>query len=313
MDPSLEKGDLSSSTRTTGRSKCSAVCVLSSLVTLTLAISLAALALSAVSYWEGQRRLQQQEQEGRREVKLVIEDAHLEVEGLKQLEGLFAEEEHMQRYQDVDKRQAGDDSNTRTDETICESTDLERKPLAHVVPGNGGSKMRTHTMGEYGGQYSVLTEDWKCTPDARNPSAYGRVHGGMAFNKTTGFLRLPVDGIYFVYSQIVFKIDNLDVPFSIKHQTVACIPNHGCTSPDSGATQTYVETVDRYLGNVSQDAESTYHGTLLHFPAGTQVALVTFKPEDLLSTVRSDRDVFVDATWHRTFMGAFLVESIPFL
>ena len=42
------------------------------------------------------------------------------------------------------------------------------------------------------------------------------MQGGMSYNKQTGFLQLPVDGLYFMYSQAVWEQEQIILFYFIK-------------------------------------------------------------------------------------------------
>ena len=77
--------------------------------------------------------------------------------------------------------------------------------------------------------HSIITKDWVCArPDkTQTSSTYGRVRGGMFFNRSSGFLRLPKTGVYYVYSLVHFRggsSRDTEPEQVIKSKMVACNP-----------------------------------------------------------------------------------------
>ena len=168
------------------------------------------------------------------------------------------------------------------------------------------------------GRYSMLSKDWLCgystDRNRRLKPGLGHVRGGMAFNRTSGFLYLPVDGTYFIYSQVQFH-SNSSEPILMGHRTVVCLPPpHGrCSVPDavhSGAN-VYMETITEPY--VEANTVAQFHGGIFHFPAGTQVGVWGYWPFGTGSALGSEEALFeLKASWYHTFMGAYLIDEVPF-
>lgn len=129
----------------------------------------------------------------------------------------------------------------------------------------------------------------------------------MFFNRTSGFLRLPKDGFYYIYSQVIFRAGRrLGEESEIHSKVVVCIPGDHCEFPNS-QSKTHLETVDYIEAN---QFKTQFQAGLFHFPAGTQIAIIA---SNLLhSNPSSPTLLSYHALWYRTYMGAFLVNDAPF-
>ena len=166
-------------------------------------------------------------------------------------------------------------------------------------------------MSDVGEAHSIITPGWICSSSTEGDSTYeGRVHGGMIFNRTSGFLRLPKDGFYYVYSQVIFAASRkLEGEAEIHSKMVACIPGDKCTFPNSHS-KTHLQSID-YIE--ASEYEALLHGGLFHFPAGTQIAIIA---SNLLHSGTpasySRPPLNYNGLWTQTYMGAFLVDVAPF-
>lgn len=161
---------------------------------------------------------------------------------------------------------------------------------------------------DVGEAHSIITPGWICGRTSESSTDYGKVHGGMFFNRTSGFLQLPKDGFYYVYSQVIFRSGrSLTTESEIHSKLVVCIPGYKCDFPNS-QSETHLESVEYIDPNQFQ---TLFQAGLFHFPAGTQVAIIA---SNLLhnggSAARPPLEYH--ALWYRTYMGAFLVNAAPF-
>ena len=145
------------------------------------------------------------------------------------------------------------------------------------------------------------------------------------FNRTSGFVTLPLNGTYFLYSQVQFKIEtNFTKPDRVGYRTVVCIPPpHGyCTTPGAltGQGSPYMETLpqDQYVEGTSN---ALFHGGVFHLPANSQVGLVAYYSRSLRQKYGSSSNdggggeetgLGYRATWYHSYLGVFLVDEIPF-
>lgn len=149
----------------------------------------------------------------------------------------------------------------------------------------------------------IISKNWACNKDNTIRMAGGFVQGGMSFNKDTGFLLLPLDGVYFVYSQVVFSATDVSSgqTISMGHRTVVCRPGDLSCGPGMPLLETIsypARAPDRSV------LSSYYHGGLLSATAGTQIAVAGWYDPNL-----QDRSLQIDMHWSHSYLGAFLVHS----
>ena len=129
------------------------------------------------------------------------------------------------------------------------------------------------------------------------------MQGGMSYNKRTGFLLLPVDGLYFVYSQVMYSATNVPSGKVVKmgHRTVVCLPE----DPNCGPATVMMETMSYPARATDNSAyNSYYHGGILSATAGTQIAVAGWYDTNL-----PDNSLRINTHWSHSFMGAFLIQS----
>ena len=143
-------------------------------------------------------------------------------------------------------------------------------------------------------EYPVLTSGWSCM----NANAY--LKGGMSYNATTGFLTVPVDGPYFIYSQIMV---NTTEPLG--HVTVFCEPKKSsdCEGLSGVITSSMIKILTRSKQPGNQDFASNYQGAVKFLKAGSQLALIP--PLDY----SGEYTYFAEQT--QAYFGAFLVSHLP--
>ena len=148
-------------------------------------------------------------------------------------------------------------------------------------------------------EYPVLTSEWSC-----NINANGYIKGGMSFDPKTGFLKVPITGPYFVYSQIIVNTTK-----SLGHVTFYCRPctdsseDCACLSDDGTITSSKVKEFISSTQPASRDFASNYHGVVKYLEAGSQVALIP--PLDY----SGEYSYMTDKT--QAFFGAFLIAQPP--
>lgn len=139
--------------------------------------------------------------------------------------------------------------------------------------------------------YTVISSGWTC--GAHN--IQGHVRGGMVFDRQQGTLIVPVEGIYFVYSQVHINMTHAPDNVFSGHQTFIC--------EDSCRASAYL--VSRALTDVTIGAY--YHGGLFHLSAGSTIMVVSWYDRAIRAAHGS---IAYQATFPNTFFGAFLVEEI---
>ena len=129
------------------------------------------------------------------------------------------------------------------------------------------------------------------------------MQGGMSYNKETGFLLLPVDGMYFVYSQVMFSARNVPSSQVVKmgHRTVVCRPGDSSCGPSTPMMESMSYPSRAADGNA---LSSHYHGGVLSATAGTQVAVAGWYDTNL-----PDGSLLIDTHWSHSYMGAFLIQA----
>ena len=129
------------------------------------------------------------------------------------------------------------------------------------------------------------------------------MQGGMSYSKETGFLLLPVDGVYFVYSQVMFSATDMTSgqAISMGHRTVVCRPEDSSCGPSTPLLETMSYPARAPDGSA---LSSFYHGGLLSATAGTQIGVAGW-----YDTKLQDRSLQIDMHWSHSYLGAFLVHS----
>lgn len=143
----------------------------------------------------------------------------------------------------------------------------------------------------------VLSARWECSNFVS-----GHVKGGMSYNRNSGFLRIPVAGTYFVYSQVLMWT-NSSGPVQYGHSTVTCSCTGDCSChavanvAGVGELSTY-RSGREYLTSFSSGTSggTNYHGGLFHLDDNSYFAVVSHY-----------RDVGDIAHSAKAFMGAYLV------
>ena len=122
----------------------------------------------------------------------------------------------------------------------------------------------------------------------------------MTFDRDTGALKVPVEGIYFVYSQAHVNISNPSNVVLAGTQTFIC-EEEGCRSTVYLSSQTLTDITYGPF----------YHGGLFHLNANSTIKIAAWYDASIGRERNSHADsVAYTAYFANTFMGAFLVEEI---
>ena len=132
----------------------------------------------------------------------------------------------------------------------------------------------------------------------------GYVRGGMTFDRETGALIVPVEGIYFVYSQVHVNVSNPSQVVPTGTQTFIC-ETERCRST------AYLES--KALTDLTR--APYYHGGLFHLNANSTIKVAAWYDV----TVGADDNPLVESRadslayynhFTNTFFGAYLLEEI---
>ena len=117
----------------------------------------------------------------------------------------------------------------------------------------------------------------------------------MVFIRDTGELIVPVDGIYFVYSQVHVEVTNTTNMVLAGTQTIICPSQGRCRPTTSMLTEMLTDLT----------TEPFYHGGLFHLTANSTISIATF---GRVNGTHVDSLAY-KTYFANTFMGAFLVEE----
>ena len=132
----------------------------------------------------------------------------------------------------------------------------------------------------------------------------GHVRGGMKFNRTMGYLTLPVDGIYYIYSQVQFSSNTAENNNAMAYGTLVYTPGH----PKLKRSVRYLESFGRPFAGPRVKATFN-HGGLFHLPAGAQIHIAAKYDT---RAIKPKESLWFSGFWEDSFMGAFLVDEVPF-
>lgn len=152
----------------------------------------------------------------------------------------------------------------------------------------------------------IVSNGWTCITSS---FFHAHVAGGMSYNKTSGFIKVPVTGYYNVYSQMYFEpTEKRSTPIRMGHKTVLCncATTCSCSSLDAEAGQIKTSKSKPVIQSSSSQTMGTskYHGGVFKLEANSYIGLVP--------TVRSaspfgTRYSFIS---YDSFFGAFLISEI---
>ena len=165
----------------------------------------------------------------------------------------------------------------------------------------------------------ILSAGWTCDSTYK-----GHILGGMQYNSVNGFLKVPVKGIYFVYSQVLLNISSPNTvpntngavyePVKLGHSTVSCQCNNEkkiifpcfCAKLQGGITynnfkaKSMMESYSWYHGL----GGTSYQGALFELDANSYIAVVPKVPD--IGSPKFN----IQATNINSFFGAFFVTGL---
>ena len=136
----------------------------------------------------------------------------------------------------------------------------------------------------------------------------GHVRGGMKFNRTKGYLTLPVDGIYYIYSNVQFSSNTVASNIVMEYDTLVYTPNHPKLLTGSRWVS-YLESYGRPHAAGSKVKATFNHGGLFHLPAGAQVSIAARYDTN---AIKKNESLWFSGYSRVSYMGAFLVEEVLF-
>ncbi len=164
----------------------------------------------------------------------------------------------------------------------------------------------------------MITRSWKCGAHRKN-NPFGIISGGMVFNRSSGYLILPKDGVYYIYSHVQFKLQDSDKTYETAARMAACIPGEECTMDEffytklteSGGTVTQ----HNYKRTPGEGEHGLYQGGLFHFPAGTRIMILAKDPKFRLPRREQNLPdkLLTSVLKEKSYMGAYLVQEIDYV
>lgn len=145
-----------------------------------------------------------------------------------------------------------------------------------------------HLVGDH---FTVASRDWSCSKMSHgNSDAF--VRGGVSYNSTTGYLTVPVTGIYFLYSQLHLIVNNISAvqTRTLRHHTVRKVNNFSYPLMKS-----YVPLQNQAV------LAPTYQGGLFRLKAGESFAITVY-----YNGVTDPSSVF---KYQESFVGVYLVSK----
>ncbi|XP_019857348.1 PREDICTED: uncharacterized protein LOC109585650 [Amphimedon queenslandica] len=201
--------------------------------------------------------------------------------------------------------------------TSCSSSHdstLTVKPSAHIAGKSFGASNIHLIKTFFETRIPILSAGWSCDK-GRN----GHVLGGMKYNSKNGFLRVPVEGIYFLYSQILLNITSHDGPSTkLGHMTVRCEckdesndcycysmeKNLAYTNPGNDMDGDFMRSYTTW--NKGSAGGSKYQGGLFHLTAGDYIAVVPVTQDN----PDNDPNLSIIARDVDSFFGAYYVTGL---
>ena len=128
----------------------------------------------------------------------------------------------------------------------------------------------------------------------------------MSYDRESGFLQVPVDGIYFVYSQVLMETDS-EEPVQYGHSTVSCTCDEDCTCHEmatvNGRELSVYRNGDEYMTSFTRGSGGTnYHGGLFSLSNNSYIAIVGHYNE--LGNIDH-----INLGSSEAFFGAYLISS----
>lgn len=179
--------------------------------------------------------------------------------------------------------------------------------------------MAKHTLSTTDNQVEIVSDEWLCN------NKYTRAHvaGGMTF--IDGFLKVPYDGVYFIYSQVSMEVKNSTQndskpPVVMGHNTMICECSDKeeldksckCYTEESNSQKQLSSLKNRlYLQSESQSIGAIkgthFHGGLFHLTANSYISIVPVISKDSIDNDSASTKVY--ARFVNSFYGAFLVSK----
>ena len=149
-------------------------------------------------------------------------------------------------------------------------------------------------------RYGIISVGWTCGATHPRVTLPAYVRGGMIFNRSIGALVVPVEGIYFVYSQVHINVSNPTESVPTGTQMFICEEEFCRATP-------YL--VSRALTDVTYGPY--YHGGLFHLNANSTIKVAAWYDSTVGRRVDPHAEsIAYQAYFQNTFFGAYLVEEI---
>lgn len=205
--------------------------------------------------------------------------------------------------------------NRNTRQAGCTSSfdsTLSVKPTAHITARGRGNKIFNFTDTKI----EIISAGWSCSTFRK-----GHTLGGMSYNTKTGFLKVPVEGIYFIYSQVLVQvqepvsIQTYPEPVKMGHRTVICkceneeMLDDSCSCFSSEEDQHVMNDVRSYpymesYSHFNGIGGSNYHGGLFKLTANSYISIIPHFPE--MNTPRTT----ITVEYIKSFFGGFFVSPL---
>ena len=128
----------------------------------------------------------------------------------------------------------------------------------------------------------------------------GYVRGGMIFDRDIGALVVPVEGVYFVYSQVHVNVSNPNQVLVTGTQTMIC-ETERCRSTSYILSQALTD--DTY--------GPFYHGGLFYLNANSTIKIAAWYDPTIGRRVDPHAESLAYTShFTNTFFGAYLVEEV---
>lgn len=171
-------------------------------------------------------------------------------------------------------------------------------PSAHIVPD--GSQHPCTIDNPSTLFYSIISVGWTCGAIHDRVMLPGYVRGGMIFDRDIGALVVPVEGVYFVYSQVHVNVSNPNQVLVTGTQTMIC-ETERCRSTSYILSQALTD--DTY--------GPFYHGGLFYLNANSTIKIAAWYDPTIGRRVDPHAESLAYTShFTNTFFGAYLVEEV---
>jgi len=149
--------------------------------------------------------------------------------------------------------------------------------------------------------------------------------GGMVFDRRTGVLILPTDGVYYIYSHVQFQVHNTSKTYEAAVRMVACIPGIKCVPLEKHSTEpvlvesstTVTHQQNRFEFGPDNGDNGIYQGGVFHLPAGTKINMIVRDPKSHLPGFKekmapNSDHLLTSKLGRNSYMGAFMVQELAF-